>query len=123
MDAENRRMQSSSTNVLSAQFKELIHSPSQNNNNVRLNEWELYQNEYLLDMDADPLLWWKVKEQKFPTLAQFARKYLAIPASQASTERLFSLANRCVSDLRTRLDPSTVEELVLTASYIKRGII
>jgi len=114
-------------NVLAVQFEELMH-PSQDNNNIshnntNLREWELYEKAARLGMDADPLLWWKVNENKFPILAQFAKKYLAIPASQASTERLFSLAKRCVSDLRTSLDPSTVEELVLTTEYIKQKII
>ena len=37
----------------------------------------------------DPLAWWKMHDGQFPTIAKLARKYLAIPASSATSERVF----------------------------------
>ena len=40
----------------------------------------------------DPLAWWKMYDGQFPPIAKLARKYLAIPASSAPSERVFSRA-------------------------------
>ena len=38
----------------------------------------------------DVMEWWSDNEEKFPNIAKLARKYLAIPASSAPSERVFS---------------------------------
>ena len=43
-------------------------------------------------IQESPLAWWKFHEKKFPHLAELAKTYLAIPASSATVERLFSRA-------------------------------
>jgi hypothetical protein len=40
----------------------------------------------------NPLEWWKGNEKQYPLLARVARKVLAIPATSASSERVFSAA-------------------------------
>jgi hypothetical protein len=40
------------------------------------------------------LSWWKIHESDYPILSRIAAQYLAIPASQACTERSFSLAGK-----------------------------
>ena len=40
----------------------------------------------------DPLLWWKEREMLYPFVAKLAKRYLAIPASTAPSERVFSVA-------------------------------
>jgi len=40
--------------------------------------------------DEDPLAWWRTHEILFPKLAKLAKKFLAIPASSAPSERAFS---------------------------------
>ena len=49
-------------------------------------------------------------------LAKFGKKYLAIPASSTSSERVFRLqttGGRVVTSSRTRLEPGKVEALVV----------
>ncbi len=61
----------------------------------------------------NPLLWWGAFGIRTITLlTQIARKYLAIPATSASSERSFSAAGRIVTDFRTNLDTTSVEKLV-----------
>jgi hypothetical protein len=54
----------------------------------------------------DPLLWWKQHQAMFPILARLARFYLAVQATSAPSERIFSVASRLIANRRTRLDPS-----------------
>jgi hypothetical protein len=58
------------------------------------------------------LEWWQQQESALPNLSKFVRKYYAIPASSASSERTFSASGNCVSPKRTSLDTDTVSMLV-----------
>ena len=57
---------------------------------------------------ADPLLWWKNRADRFRNLAKIAKQYLAIQATSAASERLFSKANLLLADTRSQMDPSFV---------------
>ena len=48
----------------------------------------------------------------YPTLARLARKYLAIPASSAASERVFLAAANVVTKKRNKLGDETVDALV-----------
>ena len=56
--------------------------------------------------------WWKVNERRFPRLANVARRYLCIPDTSVSSERVFSAAGLTVNRLRTRLTPDHVYMLI-----------
>jgi hypothetical protein len=64
------------------------------------------------DISTDPLQWWKLNQNTFPLIAPIARRYLAIPASSAASERTFSTAGNIVTNKRCRLHPETVSTLV-----------
>ena len=61
---------------------------------------------------SDPLPWWKLHARNFPLLARVARRVLAIPASSAQSERLFSVAGQTVTKKRNSLASDNVELLV-----------
>ena len=79
-------------------------------------------NEGKLDVKANILMWWKQHAVRFPYLSRLARRYLAMPATSASVERLFSVAGQVVTAKRARLDPSTVTLLVFLHEAIPGGI-
>ena len=60
----------------------------------------------------DPLQWWRKHCQQLPLLSEVARKVLCIPATSASSERLFSTAGLTVTDKRSSLTGSNVGRLV-----------
>jgi hypothetical protein len=61
---------------------------------------------------SDPLLWWKVKAALYPALAPLARVILAIPASSAPAERLFSHAGLTLAKDRSRLTPEVASDII-----------
>jgi len=65
-----------------------------------------------------PLEWWKEHESQYPTLAKLAKIYLAIQATSAPSERVFSVANRVFGKYRCGLDP-LMAGMLLYVSEIK----
>ena len=63
--------------------------------------------------DAASLEWWKMHNTQFPTIAKLALKYLAIPASSAPSERVFSRAKLIQEHQRWSLPPQWLETSVL----------
>ena len=55
----------------------------------------------------DPLEWWKLHAAKYPNLARLAKIYLAVQATSAASERVFSLASRLITAKRNRIDGDT----------------
>ena len=64
------------------------------------------------DTSDDMLGYWKVKANSWPSLAAVARVILAIPATETSSERVFSLAGRTIEDRRTQLNVETIDDLI-----------
>ena len=76
-------------------------------------EMKLYETYDSPSRSADICQWWKMYEATFPILARLARLVLAIPASSAKSERVFSVGSRTVTCSRGNLAPNKVEELVV----------
>ena len=83
--------------------------PSSVNGETELNAYMRMQQ---VANDTDPLMWWKQHQEEFPRLARMARQYLAVPASSASPERLFSSVGLVKSDLRGRLLDTTLIDVM-----------
>ena len=74
--------------------------------------------------DSDKIIWtnilglWQLKQDTYPTLASLEKKILAIEATSAASERLFSTAGRVITHDRNRLDPNTVGQIL----YVKSNL-
>ena len=66
----------------------------------------------------DPLEWWKNNMVKYDLVSHLARLYLAIPATSAPSERIWSRAARILTLKRARLK----EEVVARMMYIRENI-
>ena len=74
-----------------------------------VDELTAYKNEAKEDLDCDPLAWWKLKAVKYPRISVIARRYLQIPATSASSERLFSSYGNIYTERRMSLRADTAE--------------
>ena len=63
--------------------------------------------------ESDPLMWWRDRWRMYPTLWKLARRFLAIPATSAPSERAFSTAGNLVSLRRASLKVDRVSDLLL----------
>ena len=70
------------------------------------------------DKQFDLLAWWKLHAHMFPNLAKMARQFLALPATSAGIERLFSAAGIIHGDTRK----STKEEKIEDLLFVKQNI-
>ena len=67
---------------------------------------------------SDILLWWKNNAQQFPGLAILAQNTLGVMATSAASERNFSLAGHVVSQRRTMLNPTSVNNILFMNSAL-----
>jgi hypothetical protein len=72
------------------------------------------------DRETDALQWWKLYGGKYPKVAALARRYLAIPASSAASERLFSQLKRTATAARQGLKPGTLCMLLFVEKHQKK---
>ena len=82
-------------------------------------ETERYETFSTPTKNVSTLNWWKKVAPTLPILANFARSVLAIPASSAKSERVFSKGGNIVTRKRTRLNPKKVEEIVVIQENVK----
>ena len=71
-----------------------------------------YRNLTPVGRKLDPLKWWKLNETTYKAHSILARRYLAIPASSAPCERVFSTAGRVIEKRRASLKPDTAKAIV-----------
>ena len=71
------------------------------------------------DGSVDILEWWSTSGRQFPQLASAARDYLAIPATGAPVERVFSTGADLVKKKRNSLSSDTIRESLCLRSWFK----
>lgn len=78
------------------------------------NEQELdsYLAEPLCRRADDPLDWWKLQKNKYPTLYEVMLQKLCIPASSVPCERVFSKAGEIETSKRNRLSSNKFQKIL-----------
>ena len=67
--------------------------------------------------DSDnPLLFWKGQKDILPTMSKLAKQIVCIPASSTTVERAFSSTGIIISQRRTNINPSIVNDILLIRS-------
>lgn len=66
-------------------------------------EMKRYQEAPSLPLTDDPLQWWKSQAHGYPLLSQLAQRYLCVPGTSVSAERMFSTAGDIISAQRSLL--------------------
>jgi len=67
--------------------------------------------------DTDILKYWQGKEYEFPTIARMARDHLAIPATSALSECVFSIGSDIVTKKRNRLGGDNIRKLLCMRNW------
>jgi len=71
-----------------------------------------------LDLEGtDILMYWSKGRKSYPMLSEIARMFLSIPATSASSKRVFSKGRRIISWQQASLNPSSVEELLCVKEW------
>jgi len=63
------------------------------------------------------LAYWELNSSNYPILAILARRYLAIPATSASSERYFSQWALNINKLRNKLNKDTFSYIMCLKSW------
>jgi hypothetical protein len=71
------------------------------------------------DPNCDLFNWWQQNENEFPRLAKLAKKYLSIPSTSVSSERIFLTAGNLITKKRSALNPYLVNKLVFLKKNFK----
>lgn len=69
-----------------------------------------------LSKEETPLDWWRDNEDKYPSLANWAKSYLCMPSTSTPSECLFSAAGNIACKKRASLSPEHVD--MLTFSHL-----
>ena len=65
-----------------------------------------------LPEDSDPLAFWKLHREQFPTLVRLLPHYLTVQASSATVEQLLSVAGKVFRPDRCRLSDQKFERIM-----------
>lgn len=92
--------------------RQIHHGPQRSQDENIQREIAAFSAEPAIDVDADPLMWWKGNAERFPKLAHLARMFLSIPATSVPSERVFSKAGQVVNKFRSCLKPKNVDAIL-----------
>lgn len=73
-------------------------------------------------MALNPLKYWQLQTQQYPTLAKFAINVLTIPASAADCERTFSELGNMLGTRRLQIKPELLNALQCLKSWRQLGL-
>ena len=70
-------------------------------------------------LNIDPLEYWTLHGVQFPIIARIAASVLAIPATSADVERLFSITGRILTKYRARLSADRVDMMSCLHGWLR----
>lgn len=73
---------------------------------------ENYLVEPLCKRSADPLLWWRSNERRFPALARLSRRYLAVPATAVPPHQAFATGDCALRHRRAALPHEELHQIL-----------
>jgi hypothetical protein len=82
------------------------------------NELDRYLEASTISSHADILEWWKQNAHEYPCLARIARDYLAIPATSAPAERVFSGGADLITKKRGSLSDDRIQAFMCLDSWL-----
>ena len=77
-----------------------------------VNEFQKYLADQNFTKDENALRFWQAKQTAYSNLSKLAKKILAVPATLARIERVFSHAGNILRPDRSRLKPKHFEEML-----------
>lgn len=86
-----------------------------------IDEIEHYISTPAISEKENSLSFWRQNEDRYPVLSVLALKYLSMPATSASVERLFSVGGSIISSRRSSMAIETAEKLILYKDYLLQG--
>lgn len=75
---------------------------------------------FLLEVNKDPLVWWKEHQYEYPLLSHLAKRYLCIPGISVSSERVFSTAGDNITAQRSAVLPEHVDRILFLNKNLRR---
>ena len=93
-------------------FMEAVEDEPEANHTDVASQVHAYLREPCLPQTSDPLAYWRDNKTAHPHLTKLAARVLAIPASSAPVERLFSIAGNVHRPNRSLLHDATFEKLM-----------
>lgn len=71
------------------------------------------------DKRADPFIWWKTNEHRYPHIVTLSRDILSIQASSVASEEVFSEAGSVVTACRGRLSDVSISSGMLVRAWAR----
>lgn len=84
-------------------------------------EFKLYMDNVMnppANTDSSPYSWWQGNRQRFPNLAGMAKRFLCIPSTSSSPEKLFREDGMLYNSSRAQLEPDCVDFILFLNSNI-----
>ncbi|XP_061769757.1 zinc finger BED domain-containing protein 4-like [Nerophis ophidion] len=107
---------------LSDMFEEILQENDsdsrQTSTGATAQQLDCYLSEILIPRSDNPLTYWRTNRDRFPDLAQMARRYLSALCTSTDSERLFSGASNVLDERRNRLTCDKAEKLL----FIKKNL-
>lgn len=75
-------------------------------------EWSKWMKQQPVKRDIDILRYWTSKEYEFPIISRMAKDHLAIPATSAASESVFSVGGDIITKKRNRLGADNTRRLL-----------